>query len=827
MTERVLAMNRHYTVYLIHHSHTDIGYTDRQEKIMQYHADFIRQAISYLDFLHSSPELYDKYGGFVWQCENFWQVKNFYNTAKSSEKAAFEKYVKSGEIGLSGNYLNMTDLVDAEVLSDALDEMEQFGSQIGHPITAGMFADVNGFAWGYADQLSRHGVRYFFSALHNHHGMHPLYRKQRPFYLETPSGGKILMWSGEHYHFGNEMFFAPEAGTSYSLHDEFSSDIINNRILNHDAAELEEEETEILKTRLVRYINHLEEDGYEYDLIPFMVSGSITDNSSPSMEIAGRVHRLNEIFDGQIEFHMATLEQFFAAVEQHCRDIPTYRGDYTDWWADGIGSTPAAVKVYRDAVRKYNLCRKVDPERKIGKEDWMWKANEDLMLFAEHTWGYSSSISEPWNTKVGELELKKIAYASNADTAVSRNLDRIMETKGGKSISHKMSQKYLLINPGNSRLVEPVRLYIEFWEYLDGLRYDESMPVVVTDSANGEVIPCQVRKIARAVEVEIIADMKPHEEKTVEIHLAERKWPSIDNFAVGGVDGQKDIIQNPECREDADVIDTDYFHIETSAKEGICDIIWRKDQTSLIRENAVTSAFNGVYEITAPVSGQCDTRKNMGRNRKSRATHRSFGQVIDREITEKGPLSITLAIRYRLTGTRIYNVYYKIYRHIPKISVTVRIHKISEWDPENLYVSIPFTAGPESTLYINKTGCLLRPGIDQLPGTCENFYLIQDALVWVGKEKNVSVTVKDAPLIALGSLEAKEVVLCDGRDTERNHAMVWSWPMNNFWETNFKADLGGFYEFRYTVDVDDTRMDLQPLVERLKASDEGILTEYA
>ncbi len=23
--------------------------------------------------------------------------------------------------------------------------------------------------------------------------------------------------------------------------------------------------------------------------------------------------------------------------------------------------------------------------------------------------------------------------------------------------------------------------------------------------------------------------------------------------------------------------------------------------------------------------------------------------------------------------------------------------------------------------------------------------------------------------------------------------------MNNFWETNFDADLGGFYEFRYTV----------------------------
>ena len=38
-------MEKMWNVYLIHHSHTDIGYTERQEKIMRYHYDFIRQAI--------------------------------------------------------------------------------------------------------------------------------------------------------------------------------------------------------------------------------------------------------------------------------------------------------------------------------------------------------------------------------------------------------------------------------------------------------------------------------------------------------------------------------------------------------------------------------------------------------------------------------------------------------------------------------------------------------------------------------------------------------------------------------------------------------------
>ena len=76
---------------------------------------------------------------------------------------------------------------------------------------------------------------------------------------------------------------------------------------------------------------------------PFMVSGAITDNAPPSKEIARRVNKLNEYYKGKIHFQMATLEQFFQEVEKQAKDIPVYRGDFTDWWADGIGSTPLPV----------------------------------------------------------------------------------------------------------------------------------------------------------------------------------------------------------------------------------------------------------------------------------------------------------------------------------------------------------------------------------------------------------------------------------------------------------------------------------------------------
>ena len=52
-----------------------------------------------------------------------------------------------------------------------------------------------------------------------------------------------------------------------------------------------------------------------------------------------------------------TLDEFFDALEESCAEFPTYEGDWTDWWADGVGSTPDVVAHARDAGRKLNILR--------------------------------------------------------------------------------------------------------------------------------------------------------------------------------------------------------------------------------------------------------------------------------------------------------------------------------------------------------------------------------------------------------------------------------------------------------------------------------------
>lgn len=816
-------MEKKWNIYLIQHSHTDIGYTERQDKIMRYHYDFIRQAMGILDGIHSGE--ITGCDGFVWQCENYWQVENFYEIADKATRKKFETYVKSGEIGLSGNYLNMTELVSMPVLEHAIEKAQQYGKAIGHPITAGMCADINGMAWGYADALYDYGIRDFYSCLHPHHGMFPLYKKSLPFYWESPKGNQLLVWNGDHYHLGNEMFLAPHGGTTYMINDEFSPGIRKNFILNQNTEDTYENEMKIVTIRIQRYLDNLNEEGYPYDIVPFMVSGAITDNAPPSAGIARRVNELNKIYKDRISFRMVTLEQFFDAVRNHCSDIPVFRGDWTDWWADGIGSTPAEVKVYRDAMRKYDLCRKLDPYGLLGNQKLMEKTAKEQMLYAEHTWGYSSSVSEPWESLVGMLELKKGAYAANSNTHVAKNLDQIMAAKGEVTIRQDKPQHYLIINPHDVALHTKACLYIEFWEYIQGVRYDESIPIRVVDCETGQTVPSQVKRIARATQVEIEIVMNPKEEKLVMITLDERKYQTTENHAHIGAEGIEDLLSEKDNRVDADRIETDHIILTLDGEKGITSIINKADHTELIRNDSVDGAFAGVYEVTDMAESACETRRRMGRNRKSTATRRYRSMLKDRRIVENGTIYAAIELDYQLEGTGFYTVLVKAYKHQPKLEVMVRVHKQSVWEPENLYVALPFTAGEDTTVYFDKTGCIIRPGIDQLPGSCQDFYLIQNGVVLKSDNINLAIITKDAPLISLGGLEARPIVLCNCKDIGRNRSPIYSWVMNNYWETNFKVNLGGFYEFFYTLMVHEPCGEAEMYAE-CEAENEGLIACY-
>ena len=69
------------TLYVVHHSHTDIGYTDLQERVVQAQADYIRSALRIL----AEPQN----AAFRWNCETWFCVEQFLQQATPEETEAF------------------------------------------------------------------------------------------------------------------------------------------------------------------------------------------------------------------------------------------------------------------------------------------------------------------------------------------------------------------------------------------------------------------------------------------------------------------------------------------------------------------------------------------------------------------------------------------------------------------------------------------------------------------------------------------------------------------------------------------------------------------
>ncbi len=80
------------------------------------------------------------------------------------------------------------------------------------------------------------------------------------------------------------------------------------------------------------------------------------------------------------------------------------------------------LNFFGDAERKYDLCKKLDPNNDLGSKKLIEEAEDNSMLYAEHTREYSSSVVEPLKNLVNELELKKSSFEMNGHTAISKKI---------------------------------------------------------------------------------------------------------------------------------------------------------------------------------------------------------------------------------------------------------------------------------------------------------------------------------------------------------------------------------------------------------------------
>jgi len=351
---------RRWTLFLLHHTHLDIGYTHLQPEVELRQWEHLERAMN----LAKATEGYPEGSRFKWLPEGLWAIDSYLREVNEEKRERFLEAVRRGQVGLDALYGNeLTALCRPEELMELVGFARRFSKRYDIPITSAMISDVPGLTWGLVPVLAQNGVNYLSVGPNHGHriGFTLSQHGDKPFYWISPSGKeRILCWV---------------AGKGYAW---------------FHRGPLREE------GKLFQYLAELDRNGYPYDMVQvrYNIGG---DNGPPDEGLADYVKEWNERYAFPRLVIATTAECFQAFEEVYGAELPELRGDFTPYWEDGAASSAKETAVNRASAERLVQAETVwslTSPNAFPAEDFH-EAWRNVLLYDEHTWGAHNSISQP------------------------------------------------------------------------------------------------------------------------------------------------------------------------------------------------------------------------------------------------------------------------------------------------------------------------------------------------------------------------------------------------------------------------------------------------
>ena len=730
-----------WEIYMVQHSHTDIGYTRPQSEILAEHMRYIDYALDYCDQTDGFPDE----ARFRWTCESAWVTREYLRSRPTSQIDRFKKRIAEGRIEVTGMYCNMAEISDENIMVDFLQPLKEF-SKLGIPVKVAMQNDVNGIAWCMPDYFKNTGVKYLDIGINETRSILP-FDQPTCFWWEAPSGERLLAFRADHYMTGNSFGFESKA-------------IKAEKMLNHLAS--------------------LDAKRYPFDRIPIQFSGYRTDNAPPSTAACELARQWNATHESP-KLKMAIASEFFEYVEnKYAASLPVHRNAWLDWWTDGYGSTSRETA----EVRKTQNMKQVDEglfamvammggEQSPTLESNIDHISENAIFFDEHTCGADESISHPYSENSTKQWLQKGAYAWEALKKVTLLNEEALARIQQYLKKANFPVIYVINSLGWNRSGD-INLFVDY----------EVLPVTkkarIIDLTTGKEVPAQVlQKRAegaywvmevkdipamgyKALKIEL-TDQQPVDQTGSGIEVLENNFYKIGiNKATGAISTLYDKALKLELADGLNPYNIGQPVKETSAK---------RDQSPFVR----TTVSN--VKIDKGVNGD---------------VWESVRIASDLEGFEKGTPGAPKGLEAEI----------RLYKNVKKIEFKYMAHKLIVTDPEALYVAFPFSL-PEARIVFETIGGILTQG-QQLPGSSSDWNAAQNFVSVRGKKGQVIIVSNEVPLWQFSDFNMNKYE----RYPKPGKSWLYSYVMNNYWFTNFRAfQEGGFswsYQLTSTADTTNT-----------------------
>jgi len=701
-------------VFLIHHTHLDIGYTHHQRDVERLQWQYLEEAVRLGEASRDFPDD----AQFVWNPEGLWAVESYLENHSDAENERVLNGVREGSIALDGLFANLlTGITSSEGLMHSMDAARRLTQETGVAIESAMLTDIPGFTWGLVPALAQHGVKYLSIGPNFGHRIGFFSRElgDKPFYWESPSGkDRVLTWV---------------SGAGYAwFHTGLGFSNLTNRL----------DEQNVFK-----YLDSLTALAYPYD-VTHMRYNIGSDNGPPDAALAETVRAWNERYVSPRLIVSSTAEMFEAFEARFGEDLPVYRGDLTGHWEDGVASsaneTALIRRVAESLVQTEALSAILEVRLARGELYEAWK---NVLLYYEHTWGSWNSVSEPESDfTIGQWEQKK-QFANTAATIASRLRVQVL--------SERLSSESSTIDVLNSLS----------WARSDVVLLPASQSTAGDLVVNGTNEPVPSQRLS-----------------TGELAFLAEEVPALGSK-------QYRIRQGPAA-------------ISASSSSG------HMISSSTIRVvlDQMSGALSSLkwepagWEFVASGSGGGLNEYLYVSSRNQNDISKSGPSQLG--VKDAGPLVWVLETRASAPGTAggITSEIW-VYEGLDRVDILNTIDKRLVYDPEAVLYRFPFNI-PNPETRIDIPWGSFRPEADQIQGSSKNY---MSAGNWVDIHNRVigiTFVSLDVPMVQFGEVRTDPTVAGWVERLDPS-ATLFSYVMNNYWETNYRAGQEGFHEFKYSL----------------------------
>lgn len=486
-------------------------------------------------------------------------------------------------------------------------------------------------------------------------------------------------------------------------------------------------------------------------------------------------------------------------MKKHEKQLRVHSGDWTDYWNFGSGSAAKEGKLNRrtkQGMKAVELIeafhRQEDPSyMQLKKQAW-----EQIHLYDEHTWGVFNAISEPDHLNVDIQWMHKAHYAYQANSLTGYLLGTQMEILANNPLQSEEPEGILLVNPSSVPITHDIRVHSSFIAKGKHLSADRMRQVLMNNERNHtgvsygtvELAPFSWRKIPYLTmqEAELSTDIHAHS--------------GIIKAAGGG----------PWFREvttEAGRIETPFHICSFDPSTGRITSLYDKQQDwELLDLTSPWSLFQYVQETVdsnyhpnnrSAIFPRDVEKGNNGIsvwNHDWKAKRQTYSRMKSCQV-ERGALSATLIICWEAPGVDNLEQRFTFFSYRAEIEMTASFQKQDITTPEGTYFAIPLNVR-EWQCHYDTAGQFVELDAQQLPGVCRDYLTVDKSVSVYDGLHGVTLVCPDAPLVQVGDFNF-------GKEQEsvprHENPLLLAWPMNNYWDTNFRARQPGFVSFTYVL----------------------------